>query len=271
MKCPACGVAASGNFCASCGQSLATKPCSACGVQVLEGSRFCTGCGAAMSGGTKAGAPAASGRARSRVRPESPDQGIPNLGWWVAGALLVVTILALGYPILTRSDGPTGGAVAPPGMGGAGGGAGAVDLTTMSLEEQGTVLFNRVMGSSSAGDSADVEFFLPKALVIYGQLNPADPDGLYHYALLHQVGGDFEAALAKAGEGLAQIPDYLLLLAVAAEASVGLGNESAAQEYYGQYLDVFDAEMELMRPGYEHHTSIFPVYREEALAFLGRR
>ncbi len=270
MKCPACGAAASGNFCASCGQSLATKPCSACGVQVLEGSRFCTGCGAAMSGGTKAGAPAGAGRARSRVRPESPDQGIPNLGWWVAGALLVVTILALGYPILTRSDGPTGGAVAPPGMGGAGGGAGAGDLTTMPLEEQGNVLFNDVMGSNSAGDSADVAFWLPKALFVYGQLNPSDPDGLYHYALLYQVGGDFEAALAKAGEGLAQIPDYLLLLAVAAEASVGLGDESAAQEYYGQYLDVFDAEMELMRPGYEHHTSIFPVYREEALAFLGR-
>ena len=223
-----------------------------------------------MSGGTKAGSSAAPGRARTRVQPESQDQGIPNLGWWVAGALLAVTILALGYPILTRSDGPTGGAVAPPGMGGTGGGAGAVDLTTMSLEEQGNVLFNRVMGSSSAGDSADVEFFLPKALVIYGQLSPTDPDGLYHYALLYQVGGDFEAALAKAGEGLAQIPDYLLLLAVAAEASVGLGDQAAAQEYYGQYLEVFEAEMEEMRPGYEHHTSIFPVYREEALAFVGR-
>lgn len=160
--------------------------------------------------------------------------------------------------------------MAPPGMGGAGDGSGLVDLTTMPLEEQGNVLFNRVMGSSSAGDSADVEFFLPKALVIYEQLNPSDSDGIYHFALLHQVGGDSEAALAKALEGLAEEPDYLLLLAVAAEASASLGNEEAAREYYGHYLDVFDAEMELVRPGYEHHTAIFPAYREEALAFLGR-
>jgi len=153
-------------------------------------------------------------------------------------------------------------------MGGTTEGTSAVDLTTMSLEEQGTILFNRVMGSSSAGDTADVTFFLPKALVIYGQLAPTDPDGLYHYALLHQVGGDFEAALAKAEEGLAQIPDYLLLLAVAAEASAGLGDAAGAAEMYRHFLDVYDVEMGQLRPGYEHHQNIFPVYRDEAEAFL---
>jgi tetratricopeptide (TPR) repeat protein len=138
----------------------------------------------------------------------------------------------------------------------------------MSLEEQGTVLFNRVMRSNSAGDTADVTFFLPKALVIYEQLNPSDSDGLYHYALLHQVGGDHQAAIAKAQEGLAQVPDYLLLLAVAAEASAALGDESGARELYGHFLDVYDTEMGLMRPGYEHHQAIFPAYREAAQTFL---
>jgi tetratricopeptide (TPR) repeat protein len=153
-------------------------------------------------------------------------------------------------------------------MGSGGGQPGLVDLTTMTLEDQGTVLFNRVMSSNSTGDTADVAFFLPKAFVIYEQLNPTDPDGLYHYALLHQVDGDFENALAKARTGLADTPDYLLLLAVAAEASAALGDNQAAREYYGRFLEVYDEEMALMRPGYEHHQSIFPVYRDEATAFL---
>jgi tetratricopeptide (TPR) repeat protein len=140
----------------------------------------------------------------------------------------------------------------------------------MPVDSQATVLFNRVMTSSSIGDTADVEFFLPKALLIHEQLNPTDPDGLYHFALLHQVGGDFEAALAKARQGLAEVPDYLLLLAVAAESLANLGEEEEAGELYGRFLEVYDAEMALMRPGYEHHQPIFPAYKAEAEEFLNR-
>jgi tetratricopeptide (TPR) repeat protein len=263
MKCPSCGAAASGKFCASCGNPLRAKKCPGCGVEVPEGSRFCIGCGKALTAGRGA-------KSRSVQTPASApvDRGNANLAWWVAGALLVVVLLALGYPVLTRSNGAGGGGSAPAGMGGESGGSGLVDLTAMSLEEQGTILFNRVMSSNSAGDSADVEFFLPKALFIYEELNPEDPDGLYHYALLHQVGGDHSSALAKAQEGLAQIPDYLLLLAVAAEASAGLGDEAGAEGLYRHFLDVYDTEMGLLRPGYEHHQTIFSIYRDEAEAFL---
>jgi tetratricopeptide (TPR) repeat protein len=138
----------------------------------------------------------------------------------------------------------------------------------MPLEEQATILFNRVMASNSSGDTSDVAFFLPKALVIFEQLNPADPDGIFHFALLHQVAGDHEAALAKAREGLAQVPDYLLLLAAAAESSAALGDEDAARDLYRHFLEVYDQEMSLMRDGYEHHQRIFPAYRAEAEAFL---
>jgi tetratricopeptide (TPR) repeat protein len=155
-------------------------------------------------------------------------------------------------------------------MGGESGGAGLVDLTTMPLEEQGTVLFNRVMGSNSVGDTADVDFFVPKALVIYEQLAPTDPDGIYHFALLHQVAGDSEAALVKAREGLADAPDYLLLLAVAGEASASLGDPGQAREYYRHLVDVYDTEISLARPGYDHHQPILPVYLEEATAYLNQ-
>jgi hypothetical protein len=86
-------------------------------------------------------------------------------------------------------------------MGGLPSTSGITDLTTMPLEEQATVLFNRVMMSNSAGNTDDVAFFLPKALVIHEQLDPLDPDGLYHYALLLMVGDDPEGALAKAFRG----------------------------------------------------------------------
>lgn len=197
--------------------------------------------------------------------PSAPGS---NLAWWVAGALLVVVLIALGYPILSRGTSPSGGSMPPSGAGGTEGG-GLVDLTTMSLEDQATRLFNRVMTSNSTGDTADVAFFLPKALVIYEELNPTDPDGIYHYALLHMVGQDPEAALAKAQEGLAQVPDYLLLLAVSAEAELALGDSAAARDYYSRLVGAYDAEMALMRPGYDHHARILPSYREEAEAFLG--
>ncbi len=265
MQCPSCGADASGKFCASCGKPLKKEKCKACGVVVPPGSGFCTGCGTAVSSGRKA---AGSGPGPQGATP--PSGGNSNLAWWVAGALLVVVLISLGYPVLSRGGSPSGAGVTPAGMGGSTGGAGAVDLTTMTLEEQGTILFNRVMSSTSAGDTADVEFFLPKALVVYEQLNPTDPDGIYHYALLHQTGGDFEAALAKAQEGLAQVPDYLLLLAVAAQAKAGLGDNDGAKEVYSHFLDVYDAEMALLRPGYEHHQPIFPEYRTQAQAFLNQ-
>ena len=260
MKCPSCGAEASGNFCAACGNPLNSRKCGSCGTVAVAGTRFCTTCGKPLGGG---GGQRAKGPAPTAVPTN------PNLAWWVAGALLVAVFVAVGYPIVTQNSGPAAGTGAPAGMEGATGGAGLVDLTTMSLEEQGTLLFNRVMRSNAAGDTADVAFFLPKALVIYEQLAPTDPDGLYHYALLYEVGGDFEAALEKAQEGLAQVPDYLLLLAVAAEASEALGDSAGARDFYSHFLRVYDSEMALMRPGYEHHQPIFPSYREEAQIFLG--
>jgi hypothetical protein len=213
------------------------------------------------------------GPAGTRGEGQADQGGNATVAWWVAGALLVVVLIALGYPVLTRGSGPAGGAggsTTPPGMGGAPGNASGVDLTTMTLEEQGTILFNRVMSSSSSGDTADVEFFLPKALVIYEQLDPSDPDGLYHYALLHMVGEDFEAALEKVAEGLAQVPDYVLLLGVGAEAAAANGETATARELYTHLLDVYEAELRESRVGYDHHQPMFPAYRSAAERFLGR-
>ena len=233
------------------------------------------GAGKKQAGKRPSHAAGAGSKARGPGPGADPEEGPGSnarMAWWVAGAMLVVAMVALGYPVLSRG-GDTGAGMgtpgAPPGMGGGTSGSGLVDLASMSLEEQATRTFNRVMSANSAGDTATVNFFLPKALTVYEQLNPTDPDSRYHIALLHMVGQDYQAALAEAGKGLAETPDYLLLLGVAAEASLALGDEAAATEYYRHLLDVYDTELGMSRIGYDHHQPMFPAYREEARAFLG--
>jgi len=300
MKCPSCGAEASGKFCSSCGSPLEVGQCPSCGATVPAGAKFCTSCGEALperrgksgAGVGKAGAPGGPeggkadirkggtpGPARARIPggagvsrgPEGARGSGNTLAWWVAGALLVVAIVALGLPILTRESpgpGPGQGGM-PPGMGGQGS-APAVDLSNMTPEEMATGLFNRVMTSASQGDSLGVATHLPMALSVHEELNPTDPDGLYHFALLHQVAGNHEAALEKARQGLEQVPDHLLHLAVAAESQAALGDTTAAREHYRHLLDVYEAEVERDRPGYDHHPRMLPVYRDEARAFLGQ-
>jgi len=194
-----------------------------------------------------------------------------NVVWMAAGGLLLLIILAVGFPVLSRSSGGAGpsGVDMAPGMGGMPTGSGITDLTALPLEEQALILFNRVMMSNSAGNVSDVAFFLPKALVLHEQVSPTDPDGLYHHALLLMLAEDNEGALGKALQGLQEVEDYLLLLAVAGEASANLGDSAAARGFYAHFLEVYEVEMALMRFGYDHHQAILPIYREAAVAFLG--
>jgi tetratricopeptide (TPR) repeat protein len=180
---------------------------------------------------------------------------------------LVAVLFVLGYPALTRDADRSQGVPGPSAAQGTGGSA-LVDLTSMPLEEQALTLFDRVMRSASAGDTADVAFFLPKALVVHEQLAAEDADGIFHFGLLHLTGGDYESALAKAREGLERVPEHLLLLGVAGEAAAAQGDSAAAREYYGSYVDLYEAEMGMLRSGYEHHQPLFPVYLREAQAYL---
>jgi hypothetical protein len=182
---------------------------------------------------------------------------------------MVIVVFQLGYPALRRNAGvgvPERGSSMPSG----GAEATSVDLSVMPLEEQALTLFDRVMRSASVGDTADVSFFLPKALVVHEQLAPEDADGIFHFTLLHLAGNDHRGALEKAREGLERVPEHLLLLAAAGEAAAALGDTAAATEYYGRYVESYETEMGRVRSGYEHHQPLFPIYLQEARAFLGQ-
>lgn len=191
-----------------------------------------------------------------------------NLAWWIAGALLAVLIVVVALPILKGQ----GTATTQPPMGPpTGAAASPLDLSSMTPREVADRLFNRVMSSAEAGDSADVAFFLSKAITSYDMARPLDADGLFHLALLHQTAGDYQASLTAALEVLDSDPDHLLNLAAAAEAAHALGDSEAARGYYQHLLDVYDVEIARDREEYRLHSTMVARLREEAETFLGGR
>ncbi|HZD03456.1 MAG TPA: hypothetical protein VE173_01015, partial [Longimicrobiales bacterium] len=196
-------------------------------------------------------------------------------GWWVAGAVLVVLILIVAYPVLrqdevARTSGPSAMAPAAGGSQAPGSGPSAVDLSSMTPRQAADMLYDRVMRAVSAGDTAQFTGFLPMAIAAYDRARPLDADGFFHKALLQQTGGDFEAALATAREGLEDDPDHLLLLAAAAESAHSAGDEDAAREYYGHLLDVWDQEQAKDLEEYQLHAQMLPGLRQQAQELLGR-
>lgn len=254
--CPRCGASARGNFCDKCGTSLRSEPCPRCGASSPVGARFCTRCGETLT--ARAGGTTGSGFTA-------------NLGWWAAGFLLVVLIAVVAWPVLIREPQPVAqpfpGEIAPGQAGGVAGGSG-VDLSQLTPRQAADRLFDRVMRASEAGDQAQVGQFLPMTLQAYEMVEPLDADGQFHVALLHQTGGDFQAALQTAREVLEQDPDHLLLLYAAAQATQAMGDDEATAAYNQHILDVYDAERARARQEYLDHSPIVDKLADEARAYL---
>jgi len=248
MKCPVCQSEAPGAYCPACGAPVDGARCKSCEAPLLGGANFCTRCG-------------------EPVRPAAS-----RLPWYVAGGAVVALIVALLAPGLRSGR-------AAPGFGGAAGPipaeAGAFDAgrappLTGSPREQADRLFNRVMQAQAQGDTAQVSFFLPMAVLAYRQAGDLDHDGLYHLSVLETASGDPASGRATAERILRDAPDHLLALAVAAQAAAALGDDAGARGYYERLLAAFETEAEKPVPEYSDHAQILPVYRSEARAFLGR-
>jgi tetratricopeptide (TPR) repeat protein len=192
------------------------------------------------------------------------------MGWWVAGGLMVVLILVVAWPILQREPAPAMGGAAATGTaaGNPAAGPSAVDLSTMSPREAADRLFDRVMRTAAAGDSATAISFVPMTVSAYDQARPLDADGLFHLASVQRVAGDHAAALAAAQEALEGDPDHLLALHAAAQAAVDLGDTATALTYYRHVLEVWDAEMGSGLFDYEAHASMMDEVRRTAQAFV---
>jgi hypothetical protein len=262
VACPACGAAATGRFCLQCGASLLSRACPRCATAVRATAKFCHRCGASVAG--------------------EPDAPGPMVGatnrtpWLVLGLLLIATISAITYTGINKNNPPAtprmpnagnadGSAAAPfAGGGGAGAGAGGaanVDIASMSPEERFNRLFDRVMRSMAAGDTAAARQFAPMAVTAYGMLPERNADLRLHVALVQLAAGDVPAARAVADTILAQNPDHLFGYIVRAEAARTVGDAAGERQAKADFKAKVTAETARSdRPEYGEHQSLIDEY-----------
>jgi hypothetical protein len=262
--CPSCGATASGRFCNSCGAAV-NAACRDCGNPLPAGARFCNECGSP--------AVASAGVAK---------RGTPILPWVLTGVATAGLVAALIFNSNREAPAATAtapvqagesfaapsapGPIPPASPGGApGGNPGAVDLASMTPRQAADRLFNRVMQNVSTGDSAAAKQFLPMAVAAYDRARPLDNDGRYHLAVLHLVGGQFDAARAQSDTILAANPRHLFGLFTGAQAAQGRGDNAAAAALYRRFLAAFESEK--VRKDvveYADHSQALPAMKEEA-------
>jgi hypothetical protein len=247
-KCPSCGKPASGKFCSECGASLSENlKCVHCGNEIPRGGRFCNMCGRAIVAGM--------------VPVGSAGAPVPAYVWAGGGVALVITLVA----VLFWPRSPSGATIAETGApASAAGDPTAVDLSSMTPREAAERLFNRVMTSVSAGDSAEARSFAPMAIMAYESVPDLTADERYHMAVLHMVNRNLPAARAQADTILAQYPNHLFALYTAAQTEAAQGRSKEAAELYGRVLDSWDSELAAGRPEYSVHEGLLPLMREES-------
>jgi hypothetical protein len=195
-------------------------------------------------------------------RAEQPGLN-PNLPWFIAGAALLALAAAIVAPRFTSSEPQT--VAAPPVTGPSLEGANPPDLSTMTPEEAAGNLYNRVMRTLSAGDTAQALMFVPMAISAYGMVGQLDDDGLYHLSVLQMVNGDAAGARQTAQQILDNEPNHLFGLITAAQAESMLGNSEEAASLYARFVENYDTEVAQGRPEYTEHEPALAGMREEAV------
>jgi tetratricopeptide (TPR) repeat protein len=255
MKCPSCGAQAEGVFCSECGAPLKGAKCRECQAPLAAGARFCNNCGAAT------------GSSKQRATPADSGNKLP---WIFAGASLLVLVVVLALN-MRGDDAPQADNRVPlnqmEGIGGAAAG-GAPGPLTGSPREQADRLFNRVMTEKENGDTAQAKFFVPMAVQAYEMAGDLDADGYYHLSLLHNLGGNAQAAQQAAERVLTTSPNHLLALSAAAQAARTAGDNAAARRYYQRLIASYDAESKMTKQEYQDHGKMLPELKAEAESFL---
>jgi hypothetical protein len=257
FSCPACGAAASGNFCSSCGASLTPRSCGFCHAELSAQARFCHRCGHAVASAT-------------RARPRSE-----RTAWLFAVGLCVLLVGGIVYKV----SGGTPAAAAPD-MANTGADARdrtpaqqlpgqdlqgrAPDISGMTPRERFDRLFNRVMQAAERGDSLEVGRFTPMALGAYQQLDDRDVDARYHAAVLHLEIADFAPAYALADTILKASPHHLFGYLIRGTAA-GLQDDAAARTRAERdFLKNYRAEMAANRVEYLEHKPALEEFEQEA-------
>jgi len=252
MKCPSCGTeAGSAKFCPDCGTSLADRTCTACGAKLSPRAKFCPDCGK----------PTVTGTAVPSV-PSVPAAPSSLLPWIVAGVAIVIAAAAVIIAVTKSSGAPAAAAANAPFAGGSTGPA--PDISNMTPREQADRLFNRVMESSTSGDTGRVAFFAPMAVNAYANIAPLDVDARLHLGMIHLVMGNAAAAIAQADSIELQAPTHLFGPLLKARAAELAGNEQVRRTAYRSLLTHWEAERAKNLTEYQQHDADLQAARSTA-------
>ena len=249
MTCPSCGISTSGNFCSHCGASLTARACTVCRAELSPQARFCHRCGHPVGG------PAATHASERRA-------------WTLAAVLCVLLLGGIVYRVARSAGQPVAPDMANSGVSSATlpgrTGGRAPDISAMSPRERFDRLFNRVMQSAEAGDSAQVEQFTPMALGAYQQLDSRDVDARYHAAVIHLQVGDLAPAKALADTILAESPGHLFGYVIRGTAARFQGDSIALRRAERDFLAHYQSEMAAKRVEYQEHQPVVDEFKQQA-------
>ena len=221
--------------------------------------KFCTKCGAALSGG---------GQFCHRCGHELQRTSVP--GWLLPSALGGLTVLALIAAIqLAQRDQPASAPQAPAASPLPTRGTSApTDLSQMTPRQAVDRLYARVMRAAERGDTAEVRSFAPMTLGAYRLLGNLTADDRFHMGLVTLVAGDPRAALAHADTLAGISADHLFGEILRARAYTAMGQANRARAAYETFLARQQSELADGRDEYEHDRSMLDAFAEEARAAL---
>jgi tetratricopeptide (TPR) repeat protein len=230
-------------------QGAERKKCPGCGARVDASDRFCRQCGVPLTAGTKA-----NGGMRGLI-------GLRGFG-------LAIVALAVFYAVLQYGGGSAESDQVPAQritISEIGSGSPSTSPSPRMAADQ---LFNQALSAYEGGDSAGARQFIPMALTAYRGLADLDLDGRYHVALLELAANQPRAALAQADTMLAQVPNHLFGLLVAASAHDLLGQSDRAADYYQAFLGAYTPDVAASRQEYLDHGRMLPARQQTAIEYL---
>jgi tetratricopeptide (TPR) repeat protein len=183
----------------------------------------------------------------------------------VAGVAVIALLAVLVAPRF-GAESPPRTAFGPPASAMAPTGPAAIDLSSMTAREAADRLFDRIMRTAGAGDSAEARAFVPMALEAYRQVPEPDADAHYHLAVLHMLVDNAAEARIHADAILRADPDHLFGLFMAGQSAQRLGDAEEARSLFRRFLDRYPTEIARDLPEYAAHSPVFPEMHAEAQA-----
>jgi hypothetical protein len=165
---------------------------------------------------------------------------------WIVGALGFITLIVI-FAAQRAGQAPVTAAAPPTG------GAGAVDIASMTPQERASRLFDRIMRLSEEGKRDSVALFASMAIPVYESLGPLDADGRYDLGRIALVSGSLDLARAQADSIIQQSATHLLGLILAAAVADALGDNAERARYERRLLAAEGAELARGLEEYSRH------------------